>query len=80
MEILRTIIGLNQTYWNHQNANNDELKLIYHSNVDFPLCIYFMDMMKVYDTDDYPIKIILTSWESGKKWAESTVHYSRLTS
>ena len=48
MEILRTIIGLNQTYWNHQNANNEELKPIYYSNVDFPLCIYFMDVMKIY--------------------------------
>jgi len=53
---------------------------MYHSNVDFPLCLYFMDMLEAYrhafqndSSPAAPFKVVLTSRETGRKWAESAL-------
>lgn len=67
VELLQTILGLNQSYWEEQGQDH----YLYHSAVDFPTCMYFRDMIDAYGAPN--VKVILTKRETGLKWAKSAI-------
>ncbi len=77
VKILSSILGLDDDGRNEE----EQTEHYYHSSVDFPFCIYFMDLIDTYNNtnrmndkrDRHPIKVVLTSRETGRKWANSAL-------
>lgn len=75
VEILRQILGVNQTYWTESERVKMQHQL-YKSAVDFPTCVFFRDLIDVYQSvtpEAGAVKVILTKRETGNKWAASAL-------
>lgn len=83
IQLLSQILGIDTTTTTDTtpNVNNNattttKTKTVYTSTMDFPTCLYFRDMIEVYQQvvdDPREVKVVLTSRTSGTKWASSFV-------